>query len=128
MSLARNFLASSKERGDAMKRLISATTSASAICGCCEAVFNSWWMALIPSIYVVVRQGTFVYDSYDLLSQKAFLHHYRAVCIDGVDGSLTQKIFDNFFVVGDWTATGLPATIESAVKSSRLMADVLDVT
>lgn len=29
-----------------------------------------------------------------------------------------QKILDNFFVIGDWTDTGLPATIESAVVSA----------
>jgi len=27
--------------------------------------------------------------------------------------------FDNFFLAGDWTATGLPATIESAVQSGQ---------
>lgn len=29
-----------------------------------------------------------------------------------------QKILENFFVIGDWTDTGLPATIESAVLSA----------
>lgn len=33
-----------------------------------------------------------------------------------------QKILDNFFVIGDWTKTGLPATIESAVMSAKKMA------
>ncbi|MDZ4711710.1 MAG: hydroxysqualene dehydroxylase HpnE [bacterium] len=28
--------------------------------------------------------------------------------------------YNNFFVAGDWTDTGLPATIESAVKSARI--------
>jgi uncharacterized protein with NAD-binding domain and iron-sulfur cluster len=28
--------------------------------------------------------------------------------------------FSNFFIAGDWTDTGLPATIEGAVKSSRI--------
>ncbi|OVE82023.1 hypothetical protein BVY03_01880 [bacterium K02(2017)] len=37
-----------------------------------------------------------------------------------------QKVLENFYVVGDWTKTDLPATIESAVKSSRMMADQLD--
>jgi zeta-carotene desaturase len=27
--------------------------------------------------------------------------------------------FDNFFLAGDWTATGLPATIEGAVQSGQ---------
>ena len=31
-----------------------------------------------------------------------------------------QKILDNFLVIGDWTDTGLPATIESAVVSAKL--------
>ncbi len=34
--------------------------------------------------------------------------------------------FDNFYVIGDWTSTGLPATIESAVLSARLAVDDLE--
>ncbi len=34
-----------------------------------------------------------------------------------------QSPFDNLFVVGDWTKTGLPATIESAVKSASLAVE-----
>jgi squalene-associated FAD-dependent desaturase len=33
--------------------------------------------------------------------------------------------FKNFFLAGDWTNTGLPATIESAVKSGKLAADAV---
>ena len=33
--------------------------------------------------------------------------------------------FKNFFLAGDWIDTGLPATIESAVKSGRLAADAV---
>lgn len=33
-----------------------------------------------------------------------------------------QKICENFGVIGDWTNTGLPATIESAVLSAKLAA------
>jgi len=33
--------------------------------------------------------------------------------------------FKNLFLAGDWTNTGLPATIESAVKSGRLAADAV---
>lgn len=36
-----------------------------------------------------------------------------------------QQQLSNFFVVGDWTQTGLPATIESAVRSSRFVRDQL---
>jgi uncharacterized protein with NAD-binding domain and iron-sulfur cluster len=36
--------------------------------------------------------------------------------------------FRNLFLAGDWTDTGLPATIESAVKSGRIAANiVLDI-
>lgn len=30
-----------------------------------------------------------------------------------------QKVLENFYVIGDWTATGLPPTIESAVVSAK---------
>ena len=30
----------------------------------------------------------------------------------------------NLFLAGDWTATGLPATIEGAVRSGRLAAEL----
>ena len=33
--------------------------------------------------------------------------------------------FKNFFLAGDWTNTGLPATIESAVKSGRIAAGAI---
>ncbi len=32
---------------------------------------------------------------------------------------------DNFFIAGDWINTGLPSTIESAVKSGRMAADAV---
>jgi len=33
--------------------------------------------------------------------------------------------YKNFFLAGDWTATGLPATIESAVQSGRTAANIV---
>jgi hydroxysqualene dehydroxylase len=36
-----------------------------------------------------------------------------------------QTPFRNFFVAGDWTATGLPATIESAVRSGYSCANLI---
>jgi hydroxysqualene dehydroxylase len=33
--------------------------------------------------------------------------------------------FKNFFLAGDWTSTGLPATIESAVKSGKLASEAV---
>jgi uncharacterized protein with NAD-binding domain and iron-sulfur cluster len=30
----------------------------------------------------------------------------------------------NLFLAGDWTATGLPATIEGAIRSGNLAADL----
>jgi squalene-associated FAD-dependent desaturase len=36
-----------------------------------------------------------------------------------------QTEFDNFFLAGDWTDTGLPATIESAVQSGQECARII---
>jgi hydroxysqualene dehydroxylase len=36
-----------------------------------------------------------------------------------------QTPFENFFLAGDWTNTGLPATIESAVKSGKIAAEAV---
>jgi hydroxysqualene dehydroxylase len=36
-----------------------------------------------------------------------------------------RTAFDNLFLAGDWTATGLPATIEGAVKSGRTAAQLI---
>lgn len=33
--------------------------------------------------------------------------------------------YDNFFVCGDWTDTGLPATIESAVRSAKICCELI---
>ncbi len=33
--------------------------------------------------------------------------------------------YSNFFIAGDWTNTGLPSTIESAVKSGRMAAELI---
>jgi squalene-associated FAD-dependent desaturase len=40
---------------------------------------------------------------------------------------LPQKTpYKNFFLAGDWTATGLPATIESAVRSAKKAVELID--
>lgn len=36
-----------------------------------------------------------------------------------------QSPFENFYVIGDWTNTGLPATIESAVLSARMAVQLI---
>ena len=33
--------------------------------------------------------------------------------------------FNNFFIAGDWTDTGYPSTIESAIKSARICTDLI---
>ncbi|MBV6477612.1 MAG: Hydroxysqualene dehydroxylase [Ignavibacteria bacterium] len=33
--------------------------------------------------------------------------------------------YDNFYICGDWTNTGLPATIESAARSARICCDLI---
>ena len=37
----------------------------------------------------------------------------------------TRTQYANLFLAGDWTATGLPATIEGAIRSGRRAADML---
>jgi uncharacterized protein with NAD-binding domain and iron-sulfur cluster len=40
---------------------------------------------------------------------------------------LPQKTpYKNFFLAGDWTDTGLPATIESAVRSAKKAVELID--
>ena len=42
---------------------------------------------------------------------------------DSVNERPNQKTaIQNFFIAGDWTNTGLPATIESAIKSSKIIS------
>lgn len=36
-----------------------------------------------------------------------------------------QTIYNNFFIAGDWTNTGLPATIEGAVTSSKICCELI---
>ncbi|MBM4158691.1 MAG: FAD-binding protein [Ignavibacteria bacterium] len=36
-----------------------------------------------------------------------------------------KTLIDNFFIAGDWTDTGIPATIESAVKSGKKCEDLI---
>ncbi len=36
-----------------------------------------------------------------------------------------QTWLKNFFLAGDWVDTGLPATIESAVKSGRIVSELI---
>lgn len=33
--------------------------------------------------------------------------------------------YNNFFIAGDWTSTSLPSTIESAVKSARIVSEII---
>jgi hydroxysqualene dehydroxylase len=37
----------------------------------------------------------------------------------------TRTRWNNFMLAGDWTATGLPATIEGAIRTGRKAADTL---
>ena len=39
-------------------------------------------------------------------------------------GARTQ--WDNLFLAGDWTATGLPATLEGAIRSGNRAAELTD--
>ena len=37
-----------------------------------------------------------------------------------------QTVWDNLFLAGDWTETNLPATIEGAVRSGRLVSEIMN--
>ena len=37
-----------------------------------------------------------------------------------------KTVYENLFVAGDWTDTGMPATIESAVTSARICSDLIN--
>jgi uncharacterized protein with NAD-binding domain and iron-sulfur cluster len=49
----------------------------------------------------------------------------RLDCITDNNRMTTKTKINNMFFVGDWTETGLPATIESAVKSACLLKKYL---
>ncbi len=36
-----------------------------------------------------------------------------------------KTVYDNLYIAGDWTDTGMPATIESAVTSARICCDLI---
>ena len=36
------------------------------------------------------------------------------------------EIFDRFYIAGDWTQTGLPPTMESAVRSGKMVAEEIE--
>lgn len=61
---------------------------------------------LIHSLVNIEREAT--------LSTRVGSHQWRPP---------QQSPFHNFYVLGDWTKTGYPATIESAVVSARLAVD-----
>ena len=48
---------------------------------------------------------------------------FRATPDQAAKRSDTHTLLQNVFVAGDWTATGLPATIESAVRSGQKAAE-----
>ena len=53
----------------------------------------------------------------------------RATFIPNVDSVKQREMMkfemDNFYVAGDWTNTGLPGTIEGAIKSGKICADAV---
>jgi|WetSurMetagenome_2_1015567.scaffolds.fasta_scaffold05485_2 hydroxysqualene dehydroxylase len=48
-------------------------------------------------------------------------------CVGSENYRMEQKsIITNLFIAGDWTDTGYPATIEGAVKSAKICADLIN--
>ncbi|MFI5237314.1 MAG: hydroxysqualene dehydroxylase HpnE [Ignavibacteriales bacterium] len=65
----------------------------------------------------------------ELISNYKIIKEKRATFIpskDTLDNRPVQKTYlKNFILVGDWVDTGLPSTIESAVKSGKVAADII---
>jgi len=70
----------------------------------------------------------FLSDS-QLISNYKIIKEKRATFVpssDIIDRRLSQKTkIENLILAGDWVDTGLPSTIESAVKSGRVAAEIL---
>ncbi len=62
-----------------------------------------------------------------LVTDYQVIKEKRATFIPTIKNTRARKnivsIFDNLLITGDWTSTGLPATIEGTVKSGRQAAD-----
>ena len=64
-----------------------------------------------------------------MISNYKIIKEKRATFIpsnDIIDKRPSQKThINNLILAGDWVDTGLPSTIESAVKSGRVAADIV---
>lgn len=73
-------------------------------------------------------QKFFLLDS-ELITGNKIIKEKRATfvpSIDVIDKRPSQKTqFKNLILAGDWVDTGLPSTIESAVKSGRVAAEII---
>ncbi len=63
---------------------------------------------IIDSKIIKERKATFISDSNSVKQRRKLIHN-----------------FNNFFIVGDWTNTGLPGTIESSVKSGKMISELI---
>ena len=82
-----------------------------------ETLFLSELFSLFPSL-----------SSKNILFCKIIKQKEATLLLDGIANNnrmSTKTKIDNIFFVGDWIATGLPATIESAVKSAYLLKKYL---
>ncbi len=71
--------------------------------------------------FVLIKSGKIL--SYKIIKEKRATFVPSNKILDRRPNSRTQ--FSNFFLAGDWVNTGLPSTIESAVKSGKMAADLL---
>lgn len=63
---------------------------------------------IIDSKIIKERKATMISDVNSIKKRKKMNHN-----------------FNNLFIAGDWTNTGLPGTIESSVKSGRMISDMI---
>ena len=63
---------------------------------------------VIDSKIIKERKATLISDSNSVKQRRKLIHN-----------------FNNLFIVGDWTNTGLPGTIESSVKSGKMISELI---
>jgi len=80
---------------------------------------------------IIKKELVLLFPNFDLKDIKSFkvIKERNATLQIDKDTELRrpkiQTECENFFLIGDWISTGLPATIESAVKSAYLVNDII---
>ncbi|MCY4187872.1 MAG: FAD-dependent oxidoreductase [Bryobacterales bacterium] len=91
-------------------------------------------LARVPTAEIVERAVAQIKDTFRGAREAELLHsrvikEMRATysAVPGLEAARpgARTRFPNFFLAGDWTATGWPATMEGAVRSGYTAADAV---